>query len=93
LNKLQVNTNQINKDLDDNYVVITEGIQTLLRHRGIPNPYEAMKTITRTNNDCSSKDEIKTKINEYLETIEISEEDKQKIKNLTPNNYCGRKLK
>ena len=94
LNKLQVNTTQIDKDLDDNYVVITEGIQTLLRHRGIPNPYEAMKTITRTNNnDCSNKDEIKTKINDYLETIEISEEDKQKIKNLTPNNYCGRKLK
>ena len=93
LNKLQVDTNQITSDLNKNYVVITEGIQTLLRHRGISNPYEAMKNITRTNQDNSSdNNEIKNKINEYLETIDISDEDKQKIKELLPTTYCGKKL-
>lgn len=85
LNKLELNKEAIDQDLQDNWVVITEGIQTILRRAGFPEPYEVLKDFTRQNKSVTSK-----AIEAFVNTLEIEESVKQEIRALTPFNYTGK---
>ena len=84
LNKLIINQEAIEKDLEKNWAVVAEAIQTVLRREGYPNPYEALKALTRTNNKITQES-----IAEFIDTLEISEALKQQLKQITPSNYTG----
>ena len=84
INKLLVNTEKINSDLEMNWIVIAEGIQTILRREGFPKPYEALKELTRNNQEINKK----TFIN-FIEKLEISDEAKKELKKISPFNYTG----
>lgn len=88
INKLILNEQRLYDDLENNWAVVAEAIQTILRSIGYPNPYETLKQLTRTN----SKVDAKT-IADFVETLDIPEETKQRIKQITPHNYVGVKLK
>ena len=84
LNKLILNKDVIDADLDKNWVVVAEAIQTILRKEGYPNPYEALKKLTRTNEkiNCES-------IGRFIDGLDISPELKTRLKQITPHNYTG----
>ncbi len=84
LNKLIINQDAIDKDLEKNWAVVAEAIQTILRREGYPNPYEALKTLTRTNNKITQES-----ISDFIDTLEISDELKTRLKQITPSNYTG----
>jgi adenylosuccinate lyase len=84
LGKLVVNTTKIEDDLNANWAVIAEAIQTILRKEGYPNPYEALKELTRTNRTID-----KTVIQSFIEQLEVDQEVKTKLKTITPFNYTG----
>ena len=88
INKLILNEQRLYDDLENNWAVVAEAIQTILRSIGYPNPYETLKQLTRTN----SKVDAKT-IADFVETLDIPEDTKQRIKQITPHNYVGVKLK
>ncbi len=84
LNKLLLNETKFAEDLENNWAVVAEAIQTILRREGYPNPYEALKGLTRTNERINQ-----TSIANFIETLEISESVKQEMRNITPANYTG----
>ena len=84
LNKLIINKEAIEKDLEKNWAVVAEAIQTVLRREGYPNPYEALKALTRTNNKITQES-----IAEFIDTLDISAEMKKTLKQITPSNYTG----
>ena len=84
LNKLILNKEKLNSDLEDNWAVIAEAIQTILRRDNYPNPYEALKNLTRTNEKIN-----KRSISDFIETLEVSESIKNELRALTPQNYTG----
>ena len=84
LNKLIVNTDKINSDLEGNWAVVAEAIQTILRREGYPNPYEALLDLTRTNTKIT-----KDSIFSFIENLDLSEEVKNELKEITPFNYTG----
>jgi len=84
LNKLIVNTDKINSDLESNWAVVAEAIQTILRREGYPNPYEALLDLTRTNTKIT-----KDSIISFIENLDLSEEVKNELKEITPFNYTG----
>ncbi|GAB2980622.1 adenylosuccinate lyase [Mucilaginibacter puniceus] len=84
LNKLLLNTDAINASLDANWAVVAEAIQTILRREGYPNPYEALKELTRTNAHVNANT-----IAEFVETLQVDDNIKQEIKQITPANYTG----
>ena len=84
LNKLLLNEEKIIKDLDDNWIVIAEAIQTILRREGIPNPYEMLKDLTRSNNKID-----KQTMHDFIDTLNITEQLKKELKNISPTNYTG----
>ncbi|MBT8293735.1 MAG: adenylosuccinate lyase [Eudoraea sp.] len=84
LNKLLLNKRKFEQDLEDNWAVVAEAIQTILRREGYPNPYEALKGLTRTNNRIT-----KESIAEFIDQLEINEELKTELKNISPGNYTG----
>ncbi|MGB5227001.1 MAG: adenylosuccinate lyase [Eudoraea sp.] len=84
LNKLLLNKVKFEKDLEDNWAVVAEAIQTILRREGYPNPYEALKGLTRTNEGITKKS-----IAEFIDLLEIKEELKTELKNISPSNYTG----
>jgi adenylosuccinate lyase len=84
LNKLELNQDKINQDLTDNYIVIAEAIQTVLRRENYPNPYEALKELTRTNKKIT-----KEIFDEFIKNLDIGEEIKIELLNITPFNYTG----
>lgn len=84
LNKLILNEDKIVIDLEDNWVVISEAIQTILRREGYSNPYEALKGLTRTNEKVTSET-----INTFIDTLQIDDNIKNELKNLSPMNYTG----
>ncbi len=84
LNKLILNEEAIRNDLDDNWAVVAEAIQTILRKEGYPKPYEALKALTRTNGLI----EQSTMIN-FIDTLQVSDELKAYMKSITPFNYTG----
>jgi adenylosuccinate lyase len=84
LNKLEVNKTAIDSDLDDNWAVVAEAIQTILRREGFSKPYEVLKELTRTNHEIT-----KQSIQEFIVTLDISEEVKAELMQISPQNYTG----
>lgn len=84
LKKLIVHTPRISSDLNENWAVIAEAIQTILRREGYENPYEVLKELTRTNKIIDR--EI---IHTFIETLNIDQEVKEELKRITPENYTG----
>jgi len=84
LNKLLLNTPAINAHLEANWAVVAEAIQTILRREGYPNPYEALKELTRTNTEVNAKT-----IAEFVAILRVSDAVKEEIKKITPMNYTG----
>jgi len=84
LNKLIVNKDKINGDLENNWVVVAEAIQTILRREGYPNPYETLFELTRTNPKITADSIV-----DFIESLELDVEIKEELKALTPFNYTG----
>jgi len=84
LGKLLLNEDKIAKDLENNWAVVAEAIQTILRREGYPNPYEALKELTRTNTGIT-----RDSIGEFIQTLKISDELKAELNAITPSNYTG----
>ncbi len=84
LEKLVVNTTKIEDDLNANWSVIAEAIQTILRKEGYPNPYEALKDLTRTNTEINSE-----VIQLFIEKLDVEDRVKSELKAITPFNYTG----
>lgn len=84
LNKLLLNKEVFEKDLEANWAVVAEAIQTILRREAYPNPYEALKGLTRTNEAINA-----TTIANFIETLEVSDAIKAELKQITPANYTG----
>lgn len=84
LNKLILNEEAIRADLDDNWAVVAEAIQTILRKEGYPKPYEALKALTRTNGLIEQPT-----LSNFIDTLQISDELKAYLKSITPFNYTG----
>lgn len=84
LNKLLLNEPVINAHLEANWAVVAEAIQTILRREGYPNPYEALKELTRTNSAINAET-----IAEFVETLQVSETIKEEIKKISPSTYTG----
>ncbi|MGB5943090.1 MAG: adenylosuccinate lyase [Leeuwenhoekiella sp.] len=84
LNKLVLNEKKFQEDLDDNWAVVAEAIQTILRREAYPNPYEALKELTRTNTKIT-----KQSIAEFIDTLQVDETIKQELKSISPANYTG----
>jgi len=84
LGKLVLNEAKIHQDLENNWAVVAEAIQTILRREGYPNPYEALKDLTRTNTIINAE-----AIAKFIDNLDISEEVKTELKAITPHNYTG----
>jgi adenylosuccinate lyase len=84
LNKLILREENILGDLEKNWAVIGEAIQTILRREGYPSPYETLKGLTRTNSVIS-----KESITEFIETLDVNEDLKSELKSISPQNYTG----
>ena len=84
MQKLELNAEVIHQDLEDNWAVVAEAIQTVLRREGYPNPYEALKALTRKNVKIHHED-----IQWFIESLEIKPELKKRLKEITPFNYTG----
>jgi len=84
LNKLLLNESKFAKDLENNWAVVAEAIQTILRREGYPNPYEALKGLTRTNEVINQ-----ASMHAFIDTLDTSAAIKQELKAITPSNYTG----
>lgn len=84
LNKLLLNEAKFAADLENNWAVVAEAIQTILRREAYPNPYEALKDLTRTNDVINQKS-----IHAFIDTLNVSAEVKNELKQITPSNYLG----
>ncbi len=84
LGKLLLNADKIERDLENNWAVVAEAIQTILRREGYPNPYEALKELTRTNKAIT-----KESIGQFIQSLEISDAIKAELMDITPGNYTG----
>jgi adenylosuccinate lyase len=84
LDKLELNPQKIEADLENNWAVVAEAIQTILRREGYPKPYEALKELTRKNEKVTQ-----SSISEFIDTLEISDEIKASLKKINPFNYTG----
>jgi adenylosuccinate lyase len=86
LDKIDINEPQIMKELNKNHMVIAEALQSKMKVLGIENSYEKIKKITRTNLQI---DKLKLEITKFINDLDISIEEKEKLLNLTPSNYTG----
>ena len=84
LGKLIINEEKIKADLENNWAVVAEAIQTVLRREGFPKPYEALKELTRTNEKITEQS-----IHNFIETLTISDKIKTELKLISPYNYTG----
>ena len=84
INKLLVNSDKINEDLENNWIVIAEGIQNILRKEGYPNPYELLKDLTRNNKKINQNTFTK-----FINSLDVSEKLKKDLMKITPYNYTG----
>jgi adenylosuccinate lyase len=84
LDKLILNEEKIKKDLDNNWAVVSEAIQTILRRENYPNPYETLKELTRTNTKVT-----KETMASFIETLQVSEEIKKELRRISPETYTG----
>ena len=84
ISKLELNKAAIDSDLEENWAVVAEAIQTVLRREGFPKPYEALKELTRKNEKITER-----AIKEFIEKLDISEKTKYELKQITPFTYVG----
>jgi len=84
LNKLLLNEDALANDLNNNWAVVAEAIQTILRREGYPNPYEALKELTRTNSKITE-----ASIADFINGLNISDSVKNELRQITPYNYTG----
>jgi adenylosuccinate lyase len=84
LNKLVLNPDALASDLDQNWAVVAEAIQTILRREGYPNPYEALKDLTRTHSKIT-EDSIAA----FIQALDITDNVKDELRKITPYNYTG----
>ncbi len=84
LNKLLLNEEKFAEDLENHWAVVAEAIQTILRREAYPNPYEALKRLTRTNEKITQKS-----MANFIDSLEVSNEIKTELKAITPSNYTG----
>ncbi len=84
LSKLLLNETAIYRDLDNTWAVVAEGIQTILRREAYPAPYEALKSLTRTNEGINEKS-----IRDFIETLDVNQSVKEELRRITPRNYTG----
>lgn len=84
LDKLLINGTKIHEDLENNWAVVAEAIQTVLRRENYPKPYEALKELTRGNNKIDKKT-----IHQFIDSLKIGAEIKKELKKITPHNYTG----
>jgi adenylosuccinate lyase len=87
ISKLILNESKINEDLDQNWAVVSEAIQNILRRISYPKPYEALKQLTRGNSKID-----KNTIHSFIDTLDIELSLKERMKEITPFNYIGSKL-
>lgn len=85
LGKLELNLAAIEADLEDNWAVVAEAIQTVLRREGYPKPYEALKELTRTNTKITAHS-----ISEFIDTLQVDESVKKELRGISPFNYTGK---
>jgi adenylosuccinate lyase len=84
LDKLLINRDAIRNDLEINWAVVTEAIQTILRREGYPEPYEALKTLTRVHSRID-----RNTILEFIENLDVTKAVKDELKKISPENYMG----
>ena len=84
LNKLIVNQSAIAADLNSSWMVVAEGLQTILRREGYPNPYEALKALTRTNEQVGQAE-----IAKFIDDLDVSNSVKAELRAITPSSYLG----
>jgi adenylosuccinate lyase len=84
LSKLLLNTPKLEEDLEKNWAVVAEAIQTILRREGYPQPYEALKGLTRTNTAINKKT-----IADFIDTLNVADHIKEELKHISPTNYLG----
>lgn len=84
MGKLLLNEQALYADLEENWAVVAEAIQTILRSVGYPNPYEALKQLTRTNQKVTAQT-----IADFVETLDVAPDVKERIRQITPHNYLG----
>jgi adenylosuccinate lyase len=84
LDKLLLNENKLKEDLDNNWAVVAEAIQNILRREGYPNPYETLKDLTRTNTQITAES-----IAKFIDNLNVNDEIKKELKAITPHNYTG----
>jgi adenylosuccinate lyase len=84
MDKLIVNEDKITQDLENNWIVVAEAIQTILRRENYPNPYEALKELTRTNEKITQQI-----IHNFIDNLSIGDKIKAELKQISPNNYTG----
>src|SRR5690606_22078676 len=84
LNKLLLNEARLAEDLEKNWAVVAEAIQTILRREGYPNPYETLKALTRTNSVIDQK-----AIKEFIASLEVSDSVREELEQISPSNYLG----
>jgi adenylosuccinate lyase len=84
LKKLVVNEEAIRTDLENNWAVVAEAIQTILRREGVPKPYEKLLELTRKNTKITQE-----AINDFIDTLDVRQEVKAELKKITPMNYTG----
>jgi adenylosuccinate lyase len=85
LNKLELNAGKLEADLEDNWAIISEGIQTILRKSGYPEPYEALKKLTRNHKKIT-----RDMIHKFIDELDIDPKTRVELKKLSPFNYIGR---
>ena len=84
LRKLILNEEKLQQDLDNTWAVVAEAIQTILRREAYPNPYEALKALTRTNQKMTEQT-----IHEFIQGLDVSDDIKEELMAITPSNYTG----
>jgi adenylosuccinate lyase len=84
MNKLVLNSAALKTDLDNNWAVVAEAIQTILRRESYPNPYEKLKELTRKNEKMTE-----ASIHEFIQTLDVSEDVKEELMFISPHNYTG----
>ena len=84
IGKIIINEKKINDDLDENWSIVAEAIQTILRRENFSNPYEALKVLTRTNSSIT-----RNTIHSFIDSLDLNQEVKKELKAITPFNYTG----
>ncbi|MEP6514420.1 MAG: adenylosuccinate lyase, partial [Parafilimonas sp.] len=84
LKKLVLNESKLNADLENNWAVIAEAIQTILRRENYPKPYEALKALTRGSTTIDKKS-----IHKFIDGLDVAASIKKELKKITPHNYTG----